>query len=470
MSAPLIWIFLPALAGVLFWFLRQRLGLVVLLSVVFCLLLALVARLAPIGQSVHLGPVSFYIQPTLSFVGRKFTLGTADRPFLSFIYLVCSFWFAGVYAAGKPKLWAGGSLLIPFGLGVVALLVAALAVEPFLYAALLIEMAVLLFVPVLSPPGKPIGQGVLRFLIFQTLAMPFILLAGWALSGVDANPNNVTLLTLAMVFLGLGFAFWLAVFPFYTWIPLLAEQSSPYVSGFLFLILPTVDLLLVLAFLNNFGWLRASPEVFRVLGLLGTLMVITAGLWAAFQKDLARLFGYAVIVETGFSLIALSLSNSVGKDLFSSMFLPRTIGLGLWALSLSLLLRQANSSRFEDMQGMAQSMPFATAGLAVASLTLGGLPLLAVFPIHQILLEELARQSLANALWVLLGSGGLLFSSFRALAVLARGGWRPQTFCESRFQIFLLLCGIAGLLLIGLLPQVFLPLTQGLTSAYTLLP
>ncbi len=494
MSAPLIWVVLPGLAGLAFWFLRRRFGLVILVSTILCLALALLAWLLPIGKEVHLWRLSFTVDPTLAFAGRRLVLDTPDRAFLIFIFLLCAFWFAGSEAAGATP------LLIPFGLGMAALLVSAYAVEPFLYSALLIEMAVLMAVPILAPPGKIFSPGVLRFLIFQTLAMPFILLAGWALGGVEANPTNQTLITLSIVFLGLGFSFWLAVFPFYTWIPLLAEQSYPYATGFVLLLLLTINLLVGLGFVDGFGLLRASPALFRVIGQLGALMVVTAGLWAAFQKDLARLMGYGVIVETGFSLLAISLSSHTGDVLFASMFIPRMIGLGLWALSLSILLREARSTRFEDMVGLAQRMPFATLGLAIASLTLAGLPLLAVFPIHQVLLEELARQSLFNALWALAGSVGMLFSTFRALAVLARGATlprpsaapvratylpgedlppverpasvepRPRPFCESRMQIALLLGGIVSLLLIGLLPQAFLPMLNGLLAGYPQLP
>jgi formate hydrogenlyase subunit 3/multisubunit Na+/H+ antiporter MnhD subunit len=307
------------------------------------------------------------------------------------------------------------------------------------------------------------------------------LLAGWALGGVEANPSNLTLVTLSTVFLGLGFAFWLAVFPFYTWVPLLAEQTRPYVVGFLFLIFPTVQLLLGLNFLDRFGWLRAAPEIFAVIRLAGTLMVVTAGLWAVFQRDLSRLFGYAVIVETGFSLLAVGLVETAGKQLFSAMFLPRVLGFGLWALSLSILLRDVRSARFDDVRGLAQKLPFASAGLAVAWLTLGGLPLLPVFPIHQVLLEELARTSFWNAVLVLVGSGGMLLSAFRALAVLAQGGLvvqendtqgglLPRVFGESRLQIGLIAAGVVGLLLIGLFPQVFLPVLNGLSTRYLLLP
>lgn len=464
MNAPFVWIVLPMICGLLFWFLRSRTGLVILLSTILNLALAGMAWLLPFGRFVRLGPLSFEVETTLAFAGRRLVLDSTDQAFLIFIYLVCAFWFASSYTAGAH------SLLIPFGTGVVALLVASLAVEPFLYAALLIEMAVLLAVPVLAPPGKPFGQGVPRFVIFQTLAMPFILLAGWALGEVEDNLSNTLLVSLASIFLGLGFAFWLAVFPFYSWVPLLSEQSHPYITGFILLMFPTVDLLLCLRFLDQFGWLRAMPSLSEILMLVGVIMVASAGIWSAFQRDLSRLFGYAVIVETGFSVLAISLANRVGSELFASMFLPRLIALSLWALALSVILQQVKTTRFDDIQGLFNQMPFASGGLAVAALSTAGLPLLAGFPIRIVLMEELSAQSLGVGLAALAGSVGMLFSVFRALTVLARGSIIPQSFRESRTQSVLLIAGMAGLLIIGIFPQVFLPLLTPLLRAYPNLP
>ena len=104
---------------------------------------------------------------------------------------------------------------------------AARAVEPFLFGAVRVEIAVLVSIPMLVPPGTRPGRGVLRYLIFQTLALPVILLAGWAFNIVQIYPENQAALARASIFLGLGFAFWLGVFPFYTWIPMLSEESHP---------------------------------------------------------------------------------------------------------------------------------------------------------------------------------------------------------------------------------------------------
>jgi hypothetical protein len=96
---------------------------------------------------------------------------------------------------------------------ITGLMVASLAVEPFLYAALFIEMAVLLAIPLLTSIYSPPGRGIVRFLIYQTLAMPFILVTGWLLAGVEASPGDLALAAQSTSMLGLGFAFLLAVFP-----------------------------------------------------------------------------------------------------------------------------------------------------------------------------------------------------------------------------------------------------------------
>jgi len=464
-SAALVWVMLPLASAVGLWFLRRREGLVVLVATAICLLLAGLAWLMPIGKALRLGPLLMEIRPVLEIAGRRLVLLDTDRPLLLFFYAIGAFWFAGTQQA------SGHRLLAPYGLGIIALLVAALAVEPFLYASLLIEMAVLLSIPMLVPPGEErISRGVLRYLIFQTLAMPFLMLAGWALAGVESNPADTNLVTLAVVFLGLGFAFWLAVFPFYTWVPLLSGQARPYVVGFLYLVLPTSVLLLGVDIINAYGWLRNTPQLYLVLRLAGALMVVTAGVWAAFQQDAGRLLGYAVIVETGFSLLALSLNTHLGTEIFTMLFLPRVLALGLWSLSVSVFLNDGHSLQYHSLQRIAEKFPFASAGLSASLLTLAGLPLLAAFPVRQVLLQEVAVLSPLTALWVLGGSMGLLFSAFRLLSVITGGYFGPRPRGETRSQIFLISSGVIALLLVGLMPRLFLPLLTNLLSAFTRMP
>ncbi len=466
MSAPLIWIVFPVLGAVLLWALRKNLPRMILGGMALTLVLLLCALFMPIEQPTRFLGRTYLIQSTIEFLGRRLVIENTDRSFLALMYGMLFFWLIGAQAARTHFLF------ISFSLAMTAFLIAARAVQPSLYAALLIEMAVLLSIPMLMPPGRPYGQGLLRFLIFQTLGVPFILLAGWALGQVEINPTNAQLTHLAMILMGFGLAFWLAIFPFYTWLPQIMEETHPYTSGFLFLFYSSTVLFLGVGFLNQFPWLRNTPVLYEVMQWMGVVMIATAGVWAAFQNDLSRLFGYGMIVETGFSLLALSLNSHLGDQLFASMFLTRCITYGLWSLSLSVMLQKVRSTRFEDISGLLNVLPYASIGLAVASLSIAGLPLLGQFPIRLALMEEISRQAQGSGVAVLVGSVGMLFSVFRALSVLSRGSgmvtWQRQN--ETRMQITLLVLGTLGLLIIGILPQLFFPFSFSLFSAYPHLP
>ncbi|HMN61350.1 MAG TPA: hypothetical protein PJ988_13340, partial [Anaerolinea sp.] len=174
--------------------------------------------------------------------------------------------------------------------------------------------------------------------------------------------------------------------------------------------------------------------------------------------------------ETGFSLLALSLNAHLGTEIFAMLFLPRVVALGLWSLSVSVFLNDGHSLQYHSLQRIAEKFPFASAGLAASLLTLAGLPLLAAFPIRQVLLQEIAVVSPLTALWVLGGSMGLLFSAFRLLSVITGGYFGPRPRGETRSQIFLISSGVIALLLVGLQPRLFLPLLTNLLSAFTRMP
>ena len=460
MSAPLLWIFSPlALAGLLLFPRNQRL--VGLLACILTVFLAAAAWLLPIDVALAAGSGSFKLAPSLEILGRRLTLTSADRSILVLVYGSAFFWFLPASLARTSR------RLVPLGLAVTALLVAALAVEPFLYAALLIEMAVLLSIPILATPGQTPGRGVIRFLIFQTLAMPFILFSGWLLAGIEATPGDLGLVQQAALLLGVGFAFLLAVFPFYTWIPLLAEEAHPFVVGFILWMFPTVTMFFGLGFVDHYTWLRESPVLANTLLAVGALMVVTGGLFAGFERHLGRIMGYAVIAETGFALLAISLGRDSGLDLFLLLLVPRAISLSIWALSLSILKEHLSDLVLERAKGLGRIWPFATSGVVLANLSLAGLPLLAGFPARQALWEGLARLSLPLALWVLLGGLGFFSSGIRTLAVfiMAPEGSRWEA-RETRSQRIALVLGWLGLLLLGLLPQWALPLWTSLPPIF----
>jgi formate hydrogenlyase subunit 3/multisubunit Na+/H+ antiporter MnhD subunit len=455
MNAPLLWLVLPVLLAVGLYFLRHLRRITVLLGVLLALTFAVLAMWHPIGELITIGPISYRLESTLSIFGRQFILENSDRPILVLTHLLAAFWFSGAYITRTSRIF------IPLSLVIVSLLTAALAVEPFLYAALIIELVALVSIPLLSPPGQPLARGVLRFLSFQTFGMPFILFVGWMLAGVETSPGDLELVATAMILIGLGFAFMLGIFPFHTWIPLLAEAVHPYIFSFILFTITWMVSLFGIGFFERYAWLRSTETAYAGIRIVGVIMILAGGLWAAFQNQLPRVFGYAIIVEIGFSLVAIGVPSGISP--FFAMLPSRLISLGVWSLSLINIQsyqaqRGSKSMLLSSLNGVMYNLPVAASSLVLVNLSLAGFPLLAAFPIRLTLWKALAEVDILLAILTILGCVGLIIAGLRSLAhFLVGANEQHWQITESRTALVFLGLGIFALFLIGIFPQLFLP-------------
>jgi NADH-quinone oxidoreductase subunit N len=461
MSAPILWIAIPLVAAGLIALIRNE-RMVAILGGIFALVLALLAQFFPIDQALNLAGVSIRIGSSFEILGRRLILTPSNQPLLVIIFGMIAFWFFGSSIAGIAR------RLVPFGLAITSLLLASLAVEPFLYAALLMEMAVLLAIPLLTPPDQAPGRGVIRFLIFQTLSMPLILLSGFLLSGVEASPGDITLVVQSAILLGLGFALLLAIFPFSTWIPMISQDCAPYAVGFVLSVFPTISMLFGLGFLDRYSWLREAQRLQQIFEFAGLVMVVSGGLWAAFQRHIGRLMGYAVIVHIGLSLLALSLPTQfVGLGIIFLLIVPRTLALGIWSLGTTVFKRNTPSLMLGDLVGQGRIYPIASIAISFAALSLSGVSLLAGFPIQQSLWERLAASSFSSAVWMTVGIMGLFIGAIRSMATFVMAPENtPWELRESWSERIFIGTGIIGLFILGFFPQWTQPLLKDLSSIF----
>jgi hypothetical protein len=476
MSSTFLWVLLPLAISVALLFYRRTDNWVLLAALLISLGLTWIAWQIPVDRVLQLGPFSLEIFPNLLLFGRTFTLGQAELPLLTMLYLWESLWLVGAFLAKPPRLFP------PLSLAVVALLVAALAVEPFLYASLILAAVVLLLIPLLAPAGQAPGHGVLRFLKFQMFAVPCILFTGWLLSGVESSPGNLNLVLRAGVLLALGFSFLLGLFPFHSWIPMLAEESNPYIFGFLIFFLPAVASVFSLGFFDRYVWLRENNFVYQMLLVVGSLSSLLAGLWAIAQRHLGRIFGFAAMLAVGGLLQAIGLRSGAAETFFA-MLLPQAWALWLLALALAVFWREARTLRLDGLQTSFRAHPLLTISMLAALFAVAGFPFLGAFVARLGVWVGLALFSPFALAASLLGSLGLLVPIARVLlawlgpdqaappASVAKDVLgkpvKPLRDFANPVAWALSLLGLAVLLGYGLLPQFFLSSLPALIARFS---
>ncbi len=465
MNSAYIWIIFPSLVAVILLLFRKQETLVAILATGITAVLAGLAAWLPLQEQIIFWRWVLPFSDTYIIFGRRIVLSAADRPTLIVIYLTAALWF-GAAPLARPN-----RLFVPLGLGMVTLLTAAIAVEPFLFAGVLIEIAVLVSIPFLSPPGSRAGRGVLRYLSFQTIGMPFILISGFMFTGFEVGPGNQEIVAIATALLAIGFALLLAVFPFHTWIPMLAEDSHPYPTTFVFLLLPVAATIFGLGFLDTYVWFKSDPSTALLLQLVGAVMVVTAGIWAAVERHITRLMGFAIILDIGFSLIAIGLAiggnSEIYRVLFFALLLPRGLSLGVWALALSGLIGRIEILDLENIRGLAKSYPVISISMVLSTFCIAGMPLLAGFPLKLGVIEGLSVTVPRISFRVILGSLGLIVGGIRMLiSMVSDADETREKTPEPRVLKTFLVIGLAILFTLGILPNTFIQLIINLPAAF----
>lgn len=485
MNAPLIWIVFPVGVGLLLLTLRKWQRLALILAIIIAVLLAWLAWELPLGRPIFPGAglPAFQVAPSLTVLGRQFILIESLRPVLIIIYLGLAVWFGGALTSATDRLFPGLAFLIA------ALLTASLAVRPGLFAALFVQVAALICIPILAAPARPFNPGILRFITFQTFGTVLVLFGDWLIPTTEVVIPGSPLIWRAVIVTMLGLGMMSAMAPFHTWIPMLAEKSPIYPTAFILFILPTATSILSLDYIQRFNLAGVPLDFFAILRIIGALMALGGGVWAFLERQMERILAFAVVNQLGLNLLALSLAepSETGTPLIGILFAQRIVlgfGLAVWALALARFQQdllsikaqqpgQAQSPgtpglRLRDVQGLARRFPVTTASIFLATLSLAGFPLLASFPTNLALWTALSTHSREITILTLFGSIFLAGAGLRMLAVLVMDPqnhpWSIEVF---PLHIILSLIGWAIFIFLGLTPQAYFPYLTAMALIFT---
>jgi NADH-quinone oxidoreductase subunit N len=288
-----------------------------------------------------------------------------------------------------------------------------------------------------------------------------------ALSAASASLANNRLFWLGLLLILVGLAFKTAVFPMQMWAPDVYQGAPTPVTAFLAIASKGAGFVLLLRVL-----FMAVPFISRhwetLFMIVAAISILYGNLCALPQRSLKRLLGYSSIAHAGYLMLGVAALNRTGSAAILYYLLGYLFTLGAAFLVICLVCRQSDD--ISTLAGLNQRSPFLAAAMAMAMISLAGIPPLAGFAGKLFLLQSVVEQAALNPAYyklAIVAVVGIVISLAYYFGVVRAIYWSKDPADPSPIPIAppmklcLAIC-MAGMLYLGLFPN---PVVQAATDA-----
>ncbi len=231
----------------------------------------------------------------------------------------------------------------------------------------------------------------IKFFLYTLFGSVFILISILALY-FKTSPHSFDILELiarnsqytgafalvAFLFLFIGFAIKVPIFPFHTWLPLAHVEAPTAVS---------VILAGVLLKLGTYGMMRILFPLFPAVALkfavplliLAFINIVYGALCAMSQKDMKKMVAYSSINHMGYALLGMAAFTVTGFNGAILQMVNHGIVTGSLFLLVGVVYDRAHTRDIEAFGGLGAKLPVYTGLMILASMASLGLPSLAGF-------------------------------------------------------------------------------------------
>jgi hydrogenase-4 component F len=386
---------------------------------------------------------------------------------LSFLIgLAATVFLAGGAPEGRGRAWHGGIQLL-IGAQVLALLSGNMGLTAMALGGAVVAAALMVAAQGTVPAcraawkmlllcGTGIGLALFGSILLHLAAQPF------GPPGGVAEQSDPGLLSLAFVFLLVGFGSLAGLVPLHAWLPDAEAEGPPALPALLSVLLPNAALLAVLRAKAAIGASPGAVPPGPFLLALGLVSVLLAGLALWRRGDAGRFFAWASIGQIGLATFAFGLGGAAANLAGLLLMLGHALGKGAVAFGIAHAAQARGRRGIADMGGLCASHPALGWALALAIAALAGMPPFALFAGAFLLLTEIA----ARGWWALLlplglgllgvvaamiaGLQELCFGAAAAEGPRRRGGWsRAEALALGPLWLLLVVALVLGVALPG---------------------
>lgn len=274
-------------------------------------------------------------------------------------------------------------------------------------------------------------EGTVKYFFTGTIATAFILF-GSSFFYLDTGTFNLSVLsavtplpqlTLAVIFLVVGFGFKLAIFPMHQWAIDTYDGTENSVSAFLSSGSKVLAFVVVLkVFLLGFS--SDLTEVYYLFVILAILTMTYGNISALSQNNVKRLLAYSSVAQAGYLILVLAVVASTGN--ITGNVASVAIAAGMFYSIVYIFMKggsfitmnvvKSDNIQLSDLSGLAKKAPALAVGFSIMLLALAGIPLTGGFFAKYVLFLSLIEGGLWwLAVIAILNSAISVFYYFRVI-------------------------------------------------------
>ncbi len=237
-----------------------------------------------------------------------------------------------------------------------------------------------------------------------------------------------------------------AIFPLHAWLPAAHGNAPGPVSALLSAIVVKVSIYIIwrLWFWTAGDWQLPAPGL--LLGLLGGSAILYGSALAMVQKRLKMVVAYSTVAQLGYLMLIFPLSGLLAWQAAGYHLIAHGLAKAALFVAAGNILASLGTDRLRQLAGLDQRLPLDVFTLALASVSLMGLPPSGGFVGKWLFLQAAYEQS-AWGWMALIALGGLLAAAY-LFRVLALTCFHPRSHGHStRLREPPTLASLTGLLL-----------------------
>jgi multicomponent Na+:H+ antiporter subunit D len=217
---------------------------------------------------------------------------------------------------------------------------------------------------------------------FFVIGIGFLYMATGTLNMADladriAVQSDSRTIRAAFAFIVVGVGLKVAIYPLHLWLPNAYTYAPSAITAFLAGTATKVAIYVLLRFMFSVfqpEFIAQVPTLEVIILPFALLAMFGASLTAIFQRDLKRMLAYSSIAQIGYMLLGIAFFSQAGLmatmiQLFNHGITKAALFMGVGAFVL-----RAGGSFYHHLNGLGKSMPWTSAAMVIAGMSLIGVP------------------------------------------------------------------------------------------------